>query len=77
MTEIATNGQIAVDAAIRWATHTARTHCPIEWPEGHRCLNCRAWFPCALYSWAFAVLVNSGWTASQIGALDARTGPWS
>jgi len=77
MTEIAGSGPVAVDADVRWAMHAVRTHCPIEWPQGSRCLNCRAPFPCSTYGWAFDVLVNAGWNASQIDALDSRTGPWS
>lgn len=69
---------VVVDARVRWAMHAARTHCPIEWPQGSRCLNCGAMpFLCATYRWAFDVLTDAGWNAEQIRSLDVRTGPWS
>ncbi|WP_144120955.1 hypothetical protein [Catellatospora sichuanensis] len=59
------------------AEHVARVHCPISWPEGDRCLNCHEMFPCTAYGWAFDVLVDAGWSPTDVQALDARTGPWS
>lgn len=72
-----TAGTTGTDGEVRWAMLAVRTHCPIEWPEGGRCLNCCLQFPCTTYGWAFDVLADAGWTASQIDALDVRTGPWS
>ena len=59
------------------AQDAIRTHCPVEWPNGRRCLNCNVAFPCPAYERAFDVLAGAGWSAEQIRALDVRTSPWS
>jgi hypothetical protein len=66
-------GGVEVDRA----TRVVRLHCPITWPDGVWCLDCRQRFPCRSYTWAVLVLVRAGWHEDQIGALDLRTGPWS
>lgn len=65
------------DASARRAMHAARTHCPIEWPNGLRCLSCNVAFPCHAYMWASNLLADAGWSDQQIKALDVRSGPWS
>jgi hypothetical protein len=57
--------------------HAIRTHCPIDWPEGLRCLNCSAPFPCVTNELAVEQLTEAGWSAEEISKLDQRTGPWS
>lgn len=69
--------QIALGAEVQRAMHAARTHCPISWPEGDRCLNCAAEFPCDFYKVAVAELTEAGWSDEEISRLDQRTGPWS
>jgi len=70
--------QVGVAAEdLKFAQLAIRVHCPISWPEGTRCLNCRAEYPCSIRRWAAAALFAAGWSATQIEALDLRTGAWS
>jgi hypothetical protein len=62
---------------LQFAQLAVRTHCAIEWPEGHRCLNCAKPHPCEINSWGMSTLSRAGWTAEQIAALDRRAGAWS
>lgn len=66
-------GESDIDVARR----AARVHCAIDWPEGLRCNNCQAPFPCSVHRWAREVLTRAGWADAAIAALDRRTGPWS
>lgn len=59
------------------AEYAIRTHCPIDWPEGRRCLNCHRQHPCPVYERAHGVLTAAGWSEDEISKLDIRTGPWS
>ncbi|MEU8075153.1 hypothetical protein AB0B31_06860 [Catellatospora citrea] len=59
------------------AAHAVRTHCAIDYPNGPRCLNCHARFPCDTHVAAVELLLDAGWDDDAIMALDARTGPWS
>lgn len=65
------------EAFVCSAQRAVRVHCAIAWPEGLRCNNCRAPFPCHVHQWGVEVLTRAGWSAEQIAALDARKGPWS
>jgi len=58
------------------AAHAVRTHCVIEYPNGPRCLNCHAKFPCNTRIAAVEFLLDSGWDDEAITGLDTRTGPW-
>ncbi|HCT77031.1 MAG TPA: hypothetical protein DGG94_12460 [Micromonosporaceae bacterium] len=62
---------------VRLARYLIRTHCPIDWPQGQRCLNCHNNFPCQSHQWGHGVLTLAGWPEDQISKLDVRTGPWS
>lgn len=59
------------------AQHAIRTHCPIDWPNGRRCLNCNVRFPCPSLVWGYEVLRSAGWPEDEILNLDTRTGPWA
>ncbi|MFC7247002.1 hypothetical protein ACFQO7_31375 [Catellatospora aurea] len=58
------------------AAHAVRTHCAIDYPNGSRCLNCHARYPCDIRLAAVEILVAAAWQDEAIMALDARTGPW-
>lgn len=61
---------------IELAKRAVRVHCPMQWPEGLQCNNCRAPFPCVTHSWGYELLEQAGWSEAQIIALDQRVGPW-
>jgi hypothetical protein len=65
------------ESDISQAEHLIRTHCPIDWPQGRRCLNCANSFPCPVNLWAYELLTAAGRSEEQILRLDSRTGPWS
>lgn len=44
--------QLPTEPDVSLAGHLIRTHCPIDWPEGRRCLNCHNKFPCHSNEWA-------------------------
>jgi hypothetical protein len=62
-------------AFVRSAQRAVRVRCAIAWPEGLRCNNCRAVFPCHVNQWGVTVLTEAGWSAEQVTAFDDRKGP--
>ena len=68
---------VALDEpTIEAAVHLVRTHCAIAYPDGRRCLNCHARFPCPAAELGADLLLQAGWTGEQILAIDVRSGPW-
>lgn len=72
-----TSGKKDSDRDIAIAKWILRTHCPIAWPEGDRCLNCAESHPCRSHQWGRKVLGEAAWTEADIASLDARSGAWS